>query len=127
MSNRFDDLAKSVDHFREALAFDPRYAAAWAGMAHTYFILAWFYLAPPDIVMPLSKAAALKAQELDPDSSHGLVPWGVSEGGIGLAVALGGITLSVALSIFSQPMRRVMSGSPSSACCPSAGLRRRSP
>ena len=82
MSNRFDDLAKSVDHFREALAFDPRYAAAWAGMAHTYFILAWFYLAPPDIVMPLSKAAALKAQELDPDSSHGLVPLGVSEGGI---------------------------------------------
>jgi TolB-like protein/TPR repeat protein len=82
MSNRFGDLAKSVDHFREALAFDPRYAPAWAGMAHTYFILAWFYLASPDTVMPLSRAAALKAQELDPDSSHGLVPLGVSEGGM---------------------------------------------
>ena len=81
MSNRFGDLAKSVEYFREALAFDPRYAPAWAGMAHTYFILAWFYLAPPDSVMPLSKLAALKARELEPDSSHGLVALGVSEGG----------------------------------------------
>ncbi len=72
MSSRFADLDTCIQCFREALSLDPGYAAAWAGMAHGYFLLAWFYRAPFQIVMPLSREAALKCVALDPDSAIGL-------------------------------------------------------
>jgi len=72
MSSKFADLDICINCFRNALSFDPQYAAAWAGMSHGYFLLAWFYRAPSEIVMPLSREAAAKSVELDPDSPLGL-------------------------------------------------------
>jgi TolB-like protein/Flp pilus assembly protein TadD len=79
MSNRFGDLSLCLDLYREALSLDPAYAPAWAGIADAYFIMAWYYLGPPNEVMPLSKLAALKAHELDPESAQSLVPLAVSD------------------------------------------------
>lgn len=72
MSNKFLDLDACIECFRGSLTFDPEYHAAWAGMSHGYFLLAWFYRAHFEIAMPLSREAALKSVMLNPDSALGL-------------------------------------------------------
>ena len=57
-------LEKSVDYFQRAVLLDPTYAVAYAGIAASYFRLATTYL-PPQEAFPKSKAAAIKAFELD--------------------------------------------------------------
>lgn len=66
------DLKKAVDSFQLAIAKDPKYAPAYAGLADTYFYLgyAFGHMRPTD-AMPLARNAALKAIELDPNSSEG--------------------------------------------------------
>jgi tetratricopeptide (TPR) repeat protein len=66
------DLKKAIDSFQRAIAKDPNYAPAYAGLADTYFYLgyAWGKM-PPTQAMPLARAAALKAIELDPNSAEG--------------------------------------------------------
>ena len=53
-----------MDYFRRAVQLDPTYAVAYAGIAAAYFRLATTYL-PPQEAFPKSKAAAMKALELD--------------------------------------------------------------
>jgi TolB-like protein len=72
MSNRFTGASDSLAYFREALELDPLFAPAWAGMSRAYFTQGWFYLAAPNEMMQLSRMAALKALEVDPDSAMGL-------------------------------------------------------
>jgi TolB-like protein len=57
-------LEKSVDCFQRAVQLDPSYAVAYAGIAASYFRMATIYL-PPQEAFPKSKAAAIKALELD--------------------------------------------------------------
>lgn len=66
------DLKKALDSFQQAIAKDPNYASAYAGLADTYFYLgyAWGHM-PPTEAMPLARAAAQKAIELDPNSAEG--------------------------------------------------------
>ena len=59
-------LNKAVELFNEAIAEDPNYAEAWAGMAYTYAFLADAYRAPIDVLAPM-KGAAEKAIALDPN------------------------------------------------------------
>jgi tetratricopeptide (TPR) repeat protein len=61
-------LRKAIDAFNEAIARDASYAPAYAGVADAYALLGSnFYDAiPPREAMPLAKAAARKALELDP-------------------------------------------------------------
>jgi DNA-binding winged helix-turn-helix (wHTH) protein/TolB-like protein/tetratricopeptide (TPR) repeat protein len=60
-----DGLKRSVEHFRRALDLDPDNALAYAGLADSYVVLYdWQYL-PPDETVPLARAAATKALELD--------------------------------------------------------------
>ena len=63
------DLKKAIAAFQQAIAKDPKYAPAYAGLADTYFYLgyAWGQM-PPTEAMPLARAAAQKALELDPNS-----------------------------------------------------------
>jgi len=65
LSNKFMDLPKSIELFREALGLQPTFAPAWAGLAECYFTLAWFYLMPSHEAIPQSREAALKTLELD--------------------------------------------------------------
>jgi eukaryotic-like serine/threonine-protein kinase len=66
------DLKKAIDSFQRAIAKDPYYAPAYAGLADTYFYLgyAWGRM-PPTQAMPLARAAAQKAIELDSNSAEG--------------------------------------------------------
>ena len=58
-------LKKSIEYFEQALAGEPVYAAAWAGLADSYALLASYGESPPREAMPKAKTAALKALEID--------------------------------------------------------------
>ena len=62
-------LNKAINYYQEAIAKDPRYAAAYAGLAFAYANLGGRLL-PPHEVMPKARAAALRALDLDPDSAR---------------------------------------------------------
>jgi TolB-like protein len=55
---------QAVNLYNQAIAADPNYAAAWAGLAYEYLVLADAYRAPIDL-LPVMKAAAEKAVALD--------------------------------------------------------------
>ena len=54
---------KAVESFQQAIALDPQYASAYAGLAESYSELSFF--AAPNEWMPKAKEAARKAIELD--------------------------------------------------------------
>ena len=56
---------KSVDYFRKAIATDPEFAHAYAGLAEALPALNLFNEKPPVDAMPEAKAAAKRALELD--------------------------------------------------------------
>jgi TolB-like protein/DNA-binding winged helix-turn-helix (wHTH) protein/Tfp pilus assembly protein PilF len=58
-------LDKAVEYFQQAIAKDPGYAAAYAGLADAYVLGGGNQLVPMAEVMPKAKAAAEKALELD--------------------------------------------------------------
>jgi TolB-like protein/DNA-binding winged helix-turn-helix (wHTH) protein/Tfp pilus assembly protein PilF len=66
------ELHTAEDYFEQAIAKDPEYAPAYSGLADTYFYLsyAWGHV-PPLNGMPLARAAALKAIQLDDSSAEG--------------------------------------------------------
>ena len=59
------DLRKAIDYFNQAVAKDPSYALAYAGLADAYVLLSGFGAASPKDSLPQAKAAAEKALELD--------------------------------------------------------------
>ncbi|MBI3694565.1 MAG: protein kinase [Acidobacteria bacterium] len=58
-------VRKAVECFRQAVALDPNYAPAYAGLADGFIVPAYYGSAPPKEMMPQGKAAALKALEID--------------------------------------------------------------
>ncbi|MBI3849136.1 MAG: protein kinase [Verrucomicrobia bacterium] len=63
-----DNLEKAVQLFRQAIDKAPTYAAAHAGLASAYAVLPGYSLRPEREYLPLAKAAAVKALELDAES-----------------------------------------------------------
>jgi tetratricopeptide (TPR) repeat protein len=63
-------LTVALDHFRKAVALDPAYALAWAGIADAYVVLGFYGHAQPDQVRPLALEAAQRAIALDPRSAE---------------------------------------------------------
>jgi TolB-like protein/Flp pilus assembly protein TadD/predicted Ser/Thr protein kinase len=59
------DLNRSIEYFTQALALDPAYALAHAGLADAFIVLGVFGLRAPSDAYPKAKAAALRAIELD--------------------------------------------------------------
>jgi TolB-like protein/Tfp pilus assembly protein PilF len=60
-----DDLRKSIEYLKQAIAKDPGYALAYAALADSYGLLRFYGGAsPPESVVP-AEAAAKKALELD--------------------------------------------------------------
>jgi TolB-like protein/DNA-binding winged helix-turn-helix (wHTH) protein/Tfp pilus assembly protein PilF len=72
-----DQLHKAKAYFEQALTKDPAYAAAYSGLADTYFYLSygWGHI-PPREGMPLARAAALKSIELDSTAAEGYASLG---------------------------------------------------
>jgi len=60
-----DDLKKSIDYFEQAIAIDPSYALAYAGVADGYVFLPGYTAGAPRDCYPKAMAAAKKALELD--------------------------------------------------------------
>jgi TolB-like protein/DNA-binding winged helix-turn-helix (wHTH) protein len=56
---------RAADYFQQALAKDPNYAAAYAGLADTFGLMSTWLLVPQGEFMPKARTAALKALELD--------------------------------------------------------------
>src|SRR5205807_75347 len=60
-----NDLKKSIDYFKQAIAVDPNYALAYAGVADAYVWLPGYTAGTPRDCYPKAKAAATKALQLD--------------------------------------------------------------
>jgi TolB-like protein/Flp pilus assembly protein TadD len=70
-----DDYHRAADEFRKAIALDPQYAAAWAGLAHSLY---WVGDQEQTLVATLAvrqqaRTAADKAVTLQPDLAYGYV------------------------------------------------------
>jgi serine/threonine protein kinase/TolB-like protein/tetratricopeptide (TPR) repeat protein len=64
-------ILKSVALFRQAVAADPKYSLAWAGLSTSYVVASGYgRLIPPDQAQPLADEASKKAVELDDSSSE---------------------------------------------------------
>lgn len=60
-----EGLKKSIAYFEEAIALDPDYAIAYAGLADAYFIQTWWRWMDRDEGFALAKKFVLKALEID--------------------------------------------------------------
>lgn len=60
-----EGLEKAVEYFKQAVALDPGYALAHAGLADSYAVMPWFAYVQPREAYPLARAAALKALEIE--------------------------------------------------------------
>ncbi len=73
--NKFteDGFTKSVQHFQQAIALDPKFALAYASLADVYDTIGyWGYLSPRE-AFPKARRAAQMALNIDPDlaEAHG--------------------------------------------------------
>jgi len=66
-------LRRSIELFQEAIARDPNFALAYAGVADAYGFLGRLGFAPPKEVFPKAKEAAEKAVEMDDALAEGYV------------------------------------------------------
>jgi eukaryotic-like serine/threonine-protein kinase len=60
-----DSLKRGIDYFNRAIAADPNYALAYAGLADSYNILASYSALAPEEAFPKARAAATQALALD--------------------------------------------------------------
>jgi TolB-like protein/DNA-binding winged helix-turn-helix (wHTH) protein/Tfp pilus assembly protein PilF len=63
-------LQKGIEYFQKALATDPRYAPAYAGLADSYIMLANWGFTHPGPAYLQAKSSAMKALELDNQSAE---------------------------------------------------------
>jgi TolB-like protein/DNA-binding winged helix-turn-helix (wHTH) protein/Tfp pilus assembly protein PilF len=62
-----DGFKKGLEYFQQSVDKDSHFAPAYVGLAQSYFTLADFGCWPQDDALPKSKAAAMRALELDHD------------------------------------------------------------
>jgi serine/threonine-protein kinase len=60
-----DGMKKGAEYFNQAIAKDPNYALAYAGLADCYALLYEYSAAPSSDLYPKANAAAMRALELD--------------------------------------------------------------
>lgn len=94
-----ENLKLAIAHFERAIHIDPKYAAAYAGLSHAWWARGVYGSINPKIAESPSRAAALKAVELDVDLAEAYVvqadlkrlydwDWTGSEGSVKRALAL---------------------------------------
>jgi TolB-like protein len=62
-----EDIEKSIDSFQQAVALDPNFALAYAGIAESYAVIPSYPYASPAESVPRAKAAVARALEIDPE------------------------------------------------------------
>lgn len=60
-----DGIKKAIEHFQQAIAIDPNYALAYAGLAEGYSLGVWFVPFEPGEAIEKTQAAAVRAIEID--------------------------------------------------------------
>jgi TolB-like protein/DNA-binding winged helix-turn-helix (wHTH) protein/Tfp pilus assembly protein PilF len=60
-----DGFEQAIKYFQQAIAKDPDYALAYAGLADSYALLPGYSMTPQTELLPKARAAALKALQLD--------------------------------------------------------------
>jgi serine/threonine protein kinase/tetratricopeptide (TPR) repeat protein len=63
-------IARALESFQKAVALDPAYAQAWAGVADAYTALSYYGYRRPDEAMPAAVEAATRATVADPESAE---------------------------------------------------------
>ena len=58
-------IQTAIGHFNRAIALDPSYAHAYAGLAECHYLISYFSAVPPRESLPKLQAAANKAIQLD--------------------------------------------------------------
>ena len=58
-------MQTAIQHFERAIAKDPAYALAYAGLADCYALISFFSTVPPQESFPKLQAAASKALQID--------------------------------------------------------------
>src|SRR4029079_689122 len=72
-----DSLKRAREHFERAVALDPTYALAYAGLGDAFGAMAYYgYIHPAD-GFPRASAAARRALELDPDIADAHITLGI--------------------------------------------------
>ena len=61
-----DDMVKAIDNYKRAIELDPNFALAYAATAEVYNSMGKNPDVPPKDCIPLAKAAATRALEIDP-------------------------------------------------------------
>jgi len=72
-----DDLKRAIDYFNQAIAKDPNYALAYAGLADSYALLHDYASEPVAEVLPKARAAAEKALSIDSSLAEAHVALGL--------------------------------------------------
>lgn len=65
-----DGIKRSIAHYKKAIAFDPKYSLAYAGLADSYSQGIWHVPFDEKAVLPQAKSAALQALALDENSAE---------------------------------------------------------
>jgi adenylate cyclase len=66
-----DNLPKAISFYEQAIARDPKYALAYAGLANSYVLLPLYFSVPQRDAMAKAREAALKALQIDPKLAEG--------------------------------------------------------
>jgi DNA-binding winged helix-turn-helix (wHTH) protein/TolB-like protein/Flp pilus assembly protein TadD len=72
-----EGLRRSIEYFQQATLEDQQYAAAYAGLADSYALLASYGVEPAEQAYPNAKAAASKALKLDPSLAEAYTSLGM--------------------------------------------------
>ena len=71
-----DNIPKAVEFYEQAIARDPNYALAYAGLANAYVLLPFYTAMPRSDSFAKAKETALKALQLDPSVAEAHVALG---------------------------------------------------
>jgi TolB-like protein/Tfp pilus assembly protein PilF len=66
-----DNLPKAIAFYEQAIARDPNYALAYAGLANSYVLLPLYFSVPQRDAMAKAREAALKALQIDSKLAEG--------------------------------------------------------
>jgi TolB-like protein len=99
LAGQVEALFGAKDAFQQAIALDPEYAPAYAGLSETYSSLAYLTLMPTMEASEAAMTAARRAVELDPElpEAHTAVGWTKTLFAIDLATAEQDFTRAIEL------------------------------